>query len=115
DLAVTKAKLAGEHSGRLPREARLLVTARCSFVRGQWDDAISSYAELHHSFPDSIEYGLGWIKALNRAGRSSDALKAVQSLQAQPSMASKAARLHLAEAETAWLLSDRKRMVEAAG
>jgi tetratricopeptide (TPR) repeat protein len=114
DLAAGKAKLAGENAGRLSREERLLVTARCSWVDRRWEDAVKSYEELHRSFPDRLEYGLGWVNALTGAGRLGDALDALHALQAQPAMGAHAARLDLAEAEAAYRLSDGKRMLTAA-
>lgn len=111
DLAARNAKLACDNAGNLPREDRLVVTARCAYIEHRWSDAINSYGELRSSFPDAVEHGLGLVKALWAGGRSSDALDAVHSLQAQPSMAAHAARLYLAEAEVA---SDYDRMYTAA-
>lgn len=114
DLAAGKAKLACHNAGHLAREQRLLVTARCSYVEHRWGDAIKSYKELRRSFPDSVEYGLALVKALGADGSYGDALDAVHSLQAQPSMAPQAARLYLAEAEAAYDLADSKLMYTAA-
>lgn len=114
DLAAQRAKLACHNAANLSREERLLVTARCSYVERRWDDAIKNYEELRRSFPYPVEYGLGLVKALGAAGRYSDAMDTVHSLQAQPSMAAQAARLYLAEAEVASELSDYKRMYAAA-
>jgi len=102
-----EAKLAFEHAAGLPREERLLVTARYGRVEGLWDQALASYQELRAAFPDNVEYGLGAVYALIGAGRGSEALKLVSSLEALPAAAAAAGpRLDIAEAETAKALSD---------
>jgi serine/threonine protein kinase/tetratricopeptide (TPR) repeat protein len=107
DRAGKEAKLAFEHAAGLPREERLLVTARYGRVEGRWDQALASYQELRTAFPDNVEYGLGAVHALIGAGRGTEALRLVSSLRAQPAVAAAAGpRLDIAEAEAARALSD---------
>ena len=114
DRAAKEGKLAFERAAVLPREERLLVTARYERITGHWDQARAAYQELRTSFPDNVEYGLGVIYALIGAGRGSDALQLVGSLKAQPAMAAAGPRLDIAEAEAAKALSDFTREVQAA-
>jgi serine/threonine protein kinase/tetratricopeptide (TPR) repeat protein len=107
DRAGKEAKLAFERAAGLPREERLLVTARYGRVEGRWDQALASYQELRAAFPDNVEYGLGAVHALIGAGRGSEALQLVSSLKALPAAAAAAGpRLDIAEAEAAKALSD---------
>lgn len=115
DRAGKEAGLALEHAAGLPREERLLVTARHGRVEGRWDQALASYQELWASYPDNVEYGLGVVYALIGAGRGSDALRLVGALQAQPTTAAAAGpRLDIAEAEAAKAVSDFTREGRAA-
>jgi tetratricopeptide (TPR) repeat protein len=115
DRAGKEAKLASEHAAGLPREERLLVTARYGRVEGRWDQALASYQKLRAAFPDNVEYGLGAVYALISAGRGSEALQLVGSLKAVPAAATAAGpRLDIAEAEAAKALSDFTREGQAA-
>ena len=90
------------------------MTARCSYVKHEWDNAIKNYEELDRSFPNRIDYGLGLVKALVARGHCSEALEAVDLLKQKPAMTTQAARRDLAEAETAFRLPDLRRMYAAA-
>jgi eukaryotic-like serine/threonine-protein kinase len=114
DRAGKEAKLAFERAAGLPREERLLVTARYGRIEGRWDQALASYQELRAAFPDNVDYGLGVVYALIGAGRGSDALQVVDALKARPAMAAAAPRLDIAEAEAAKTLSDFTREGQAA-
>jgi serine/threonine protein kinase/tetratricopeptide (TPR) repeat protein len=115
DRAGKEAKLAFEHAAGLPREERLLVTARYARVESLRDQALASYQELRAAFPDNVEYGLGAVYALIGAGRGSEALQLVGSLRAVPAAAAAAGpRLDIAEAEAAKALSDFVREGQAA-
>ncbi len=106
DRAGKEAKLAFERAAGLPREERLLVTARYGRVEGRWDQALASYQELRAAFPDNVEYGLGAVQALIGAGRGSEAMQLVGALRALPAAAAAGTRLDIAEAEAAKVLSD---------
>jgi tetratricopeptide (TPR) repeat protein len=115
EQAAVKTKLACNNAAELSsREERLLVTARCSYAKHEWGEAIKNYEELDRSFPNHIDYGLGVIKALVASGRFSEALEAVDLLRQNPAMTNQAARRDLAEAEAAYQLPDRRRMYAAA-
>lgn len=114
DRAGKEAKLAFERAAGLPREERLLVTARYGQVEGRWDQALASYQELRAAFPDNVEYGLGAVHALIGAGRGSDALQVVGALKALPAATAAGPRLDIAEAEAAKTLSDFTREGQAA-
>jgi tetratricopeptide (TPR) repeat protein len=115
DRAGKEAKLAFERAAGLPREERLLVTARYGRVEGRWDQALASYQELRAAFPGNVEYGLGAVQALIGAGRGSEALQLVGALEAVPAAAAAAGtRLDIAEAEAAKVLSDFTREAQAA-
>ena len=115
DRAGKEAKLAFEHAAGLPREERLLVTARFGRVGSRWDQALASYQELRTVSPDNVEYGLGAVHALIGAGRGTEALQLVSSLRAQPAAAAAGGpRLDIAEAEAARALSDFMREGQAA-
>ena len=114
DRAGPEAKLAFDRAASLPREERLLVTARHGQIAGRWDEAIASYQELRAAFPDHLDYGLGLVYALIGAGRGSDALRLVGSLKAQPAAAAAGSRLDIAEAVAAKALSDFPREGQAA-
>jgi len=114
DRAGKEAKLAFERAAGLPREERLLVTARYSRIEGLWDQALASYQELRAAFPGNVEYGLGAVYALIGAGRGSEALQLVSALEALPAAAAAGTRLDIAEAEAAKALSDFTREGQAA-
>jgi len=114
DRAGQEAKLAFDRAATLPREERLLVTARHAQIAGRWDEAIASYQELRAAFPDNLEYGLGLVYALIGAGHGSDALRLVGSLKTLPAAAAAGSRLDIAEAVAAKALSDFPREGQAA-
>jgi tetratricopeptide (TPR) repeat protein len=106
DRAGQEAKAALDRAAGLPREERLLVTARHGQVTGNWAEALASYQELRAAFPGNLDYGLGLVYALIGAGRGSDALRLVGSLEAEPGAAAAGSRLGIAEAVAAKALSD---------
>ena len=114
DRAAQEAKLAFDHAAALPRDERLLVTARYWQVARSPDKAAESYRQLQSLHPGDIESGLGLVQALVDAGRGSDALQAVERLRRQPGAAAAGPRLDLATAEAEKSLSDFPRQAQAA-
>jgi serine/threonine protein kinase/tetratricopeptide (TPR) repeat protein len=114
DRAGQEAKVAFDHAASLPREERLLVTARHGQIAGRWDEALASYQELRAASPGNLDYGLGLVYALIGAGRGSDALRLVTALEAQPAAAAAGSRLDIAVAVAAKALSDFPREGQAA-
>jgi tetratricopeptide (TPR) repeat protein len=114
DRARKEAQLAFGHAAALPRDERLLVTARYGQVEGRQDLVLASYQELRTAYPGNVDYGIGMVYALIGAGRGSDALKLVGALAALPAAAAAGPRLDLAEAQAAKALSDYSRQARAA-
>jgi DNA-binding winged helix-turn-helix (wHTH) protein/TolB-like protein len=71
-------------SGNLSREERLVVEGNDRFVTPDYEKAIEIYRALCTLFPDNLEYGLDLAKAQDFAGRPSDALSTLATLQKLP-------------------------------
>ena len=114
DRAMREARVAFDHAAGLPREERLLVTARYWQVAGRPDKASESYQALHDAFPHHPGYGLALVYALIGSGRAGEALQLVGRLKQDPATAVVGARLDLAEAEVQKALADFPHEGEAA-
>jgi eukaryotic-like serine/threonine-protein kinase len=119
ERAREEAKLAFDHAAALPREQRLLVTARYWQIAHRWDKAVESYRQLQGSSPDDLDYGLRLVEALNAAGSGGEAMQLLGRLRQRPALATAAGtaaltRLDLAEAELDKSRSDFPHQGEAA-
>ena len=92
-----EAKRAADLSGSLPREQRLAVQARYRALAGDAKQAIDSYDQLWHSFPDNLDYGLDLVGFQVSGGRGKDALATVALLRKLPRPSGDDPRVDLAE------------------
>ena len=104
--SVQEARKALALAGPLSRQERLVIEARLYEARRDWNKASEIYRSLWTFFPDEIEYGLLLATALHEAGRSSDAIGAIQALRRLPPPAGDDPRIDLAEARAAASLAD---------
>lgn len=104
--AIDEARRALELSGPLSREERLAIEARLYEVSRQWSRAGEIYRTLWTFFPDDLDYGLQLATCLGYAGRSKEALQAIEALRRLPPPQGNDSRLDLAEARVAVRLSD---------
>jgi DNA-binding winged helix-turn-helix (wHTH) protein/tetratricopeptide (TPR) repeat protein len=104
--SMQEARKALELAGPLSREGRLVIEARLAEASHQWSKASEIYRSLWTFFPDDLEYGLLLATALYEAGRSSEALAAIQVLRRSPPPAGDDPRFDLAEARAAGRLAD---------
>jgi tetratricopeptide (TPR) repeat protein/TolB-like protein len=96
------------------REQRLWVEARSYETSQQWERAVATYHALWRLFPDDLDYGLRLAEAQTAGGRPRDAFATVQTLRTLPPPAGNDPRIALIEAHAARVLSDFKRMRDAA-
>lgn len=104
--SMQEARKALELAGALSREERLLIEARLYEARNDRIRASEIYRSLWTFFPDEIEYGLLLAASLHEAGRSSDALAAIQALRRLPPPARDDPRIDLIEARASATLAD---------
>lgn len=76
---VARAGLA--RASRAPREMRLALEARLHEADKRWPDTISAYEELHRLYPEDVDYGLDYGRALARGGRSDQALAVLDGMR----------------------------------
>jgi DNA-binding winged helix-turn-helix (wHTH) protein/tetratricopeptide (TPR) repeat protein len=98
----------------LSREQHLLIAGQYAELTRDWNQAVATYQELFHSFPDNVDYGLRLANAQTFAGKSSDALVTVAKLHTLPPPASGEPQIDLKEADAAAALGDFQRESEAA-
>jgi len=96
--AIDEAKRAADLAASLPREQRLAVQARFRAMAGDAKQAIETYDELRHSFPDNLDYGLDLVGVQTSRGRAKDALATVALLRKLPRPSGDDPRLDLADA-----------------
>lgn len=90
-------KKAYDLSAGLPRTERMLVEGDYYESLGDHERAASTYSALFALFPDSVDYGLMVVNALNAAGHRSQASQTVLQLRRLPSPASDDPRIDLAD------------------
>ena len=110
--ALDEAKKAYELSTDLSRETRLQVEGRYRAIGNEWPKAVEIYRSLFTFFPDNLDYGLQLARAQSRAGKPTDALATITALE--KAFPNDAARVSLAEAETARTISEFTRAEKAA-
>ena len=113
--AAAEAKEAFELSGNLSKEEQQLIQGQYFEVSRQWDKAIGIYADLFHSFPDNIDYGLYFAHAQNASGAAKESLLTLEKLRKLPPPTGDDPRLDLAEAHAASGAADFKRAETAVG
>lgn len=112
--ATEEAKRALDLSARFSPEDRLLIAGRAHELLSATPQAIESYRSLVQSFPDNLDYGLLLIRAQVASGHADDAEKTLTDLRPRAESEADTARLDLAEAHIASILSDFKREQAAA-
>jgi tetratricopeptide (TPR) repeat protein/tRNA A-37 threonylcarbamoyl transferase component Bud32/TolB-like protein len=110
--ALEEAKKAFELSSDLSRETRLLIEGRYRAMNNEWAKAVDIYGSLYTFFPDNVDYGLQLARAQTRSGKPMDALATISALE--KAFPADAARVSLAEAETARSISEFTRAEKAA-
>jgi tetratricopeptide (TPR) repeat protein/TolB-like protein len=109
DNARTEAQRAFESSRDLPRDERLRIEARYHETAREWKEALEIYQVLFGFFPDEVEYGLRLAQTQTAVGRGEEALATLQALRRLPAGAVQEARIDVAEASVAQVLSDFRR------
>jgi tetratricopeptide (TPR) repeat protein/TolB-like protein/tRNA A-37 threonylcarbamoyl transferase component Bud32 len=109
DNARTEAQRAFESSRDLPRDERLRIEARYHETAREWKEALEIYQVLFGFFPDEVEYGLHLVQAQTAVGKGEEALATLQALRRLPAGDVQEARIDVAEAQVAQVLSDFKR------
>ena len=107
--ATEQAKLALDLSAKSSPEDRLLIAGRAHEILSQNLEAVESYRSLVQSFPDNLDYGLLLMRAQAASGHSDDASKTLAELHPRAVSEADTARLDLADARVANVLSDFKR------
>ena len=95
-------------SNGLSREERLLIAARAHELAAEKSQAIETYRTLWNFFPDNIDYGLSLIRTQVAAGKASEARATLEELRKQAATDVDSARIDLADAKIAYVLSDFK-------
>ncbi|MGC9951471.1 MAG: tetratricopeptide repeat protein [Bryobacteraceae bacterium] len=93
-----EAKTAFDLSPNLPHEERLLVEAEFRGASGDWGGAERIYADLFHSFPDNVGYGLALAGAQERQQKLQAELASIETLRRLPHPPGDDPRIDLAEA-----------------
>jgi eukaryotic-like serine/threonine-protein kinase len=106
--AKAAARKATALSGSLSPSQRLEAEARYREMNGQWAQSLEIYKQLERLDPDNVDYGLHIAKAQNSMGNNTDAAATLAALRRSPSAQQDEARIDLAEAVTAGILSDYK-------
>ena len=88
-------------SAKLQLEDRLSIEGRFRAIKGNWNDAVESYAELYKHFPDNLEYGLHLAEAQRFAGKAQQSLTTLANLSKLPAPLGGDPRIGLQHAETA--------------
>ena len=112
--ARTEAEKAVALAGSLPTEQQLLLKARVSETRFDWDKAIDIYRSLFLLSRRNVQYGLELAHAETLAGRPAMALDTIKQLRQSRLTSSSDLQVDLAEAEAAAALSDFRRQKELA-
>ena len=112
--ATEQAKRALDLSAKFSPEDRLLIAGRAHELLSENTQAVESYRSLVESFPDNLDYGLLLIRAQVAAGNADDAQRTLADLRPKAVSEADTARLDLADARIANVLSDFKRGQAAA-
>jgi len=107
--AKDQAKRAMELAGRSSPEEKLLIEGRAHTTLSEMPKAIESYRTLFEMFPDNLDYGLSLARVQADGGQAGDAQTTIAQLRRLTLSDADAARVDLAEAQTALILSDFKR------
>ena len=106
--AKAEARKAFDLSANLPQAERLFVEARYRQMSKEWDQAIDLYRQLHHAYPDEVDYGLQLADVLIESGKGKDGLATVKQLRDLPQPLSGDPRITLAAAKAyIWLGQDK--------
>ena len=106
DHARDEARKAVELSAGLPREERLLVEERYREQTGEWSKAAELAGALHTFFPDRVDYGIWTARMQTLAGKPTDALATLHSLEQLPPPAPNDPLVSMTEAEALQSLGD---------
>jgi serine/threonine protein kinase/tetratricopeptide (TPR) repeat protein len=109
DKAKAEAKHALDLSAKFSREERLLIESRSHELLGESAAAVENYRTLWQFFPDRVDYGLFLTRAQVNAGLGSDAQSTLAEVRKLPVSEADAARIDLADANTAMSQSDFKK------
>ncbi len=112
--ALEEARKAFELSRSLSREQQLGIEQRYRENARDWDRATAIARALVEFYPDNVDYGLRYVRALFKAGKSKDALVEVDHLHALPPPDGDDARIDINEALAAGKISDPTRKLAAA-
>jgi tetratricopeptide (TPR) repeat protein len=111
--AKIKAKDALDRADKLTREDALYVQALYDRAMEDWPKTAEDFRSLVAFFPDNPEYLLELGNSLQKAGKPAEAIAELDRLRKLPPPASQDPRIDLAEASSAEVQSDFKRMQRA--
>jgi eukaryotic-like serine/threonine-protein kinase len=106
EKAKTESRRALDLSLNLSREQHLLIAGQYAELTRDWSQAVATYEELFHSFPDNLDYGLRLANAQTFAGKGNDALATVDLLRRLPPPSNHEPQIDLRQADAAESLGD---------
>jgi hypothetical protein len=110
-----EAKTAFDLSPNLPPEDRLLVEARYRAASGEWVRAEQIYQDLFKRNPDSVEYGLRLVGALDQQQKERAVLATIETLRRLPIPLGDDPRIDLAEGAAYGKLAKHREALAAIG
>ena len=114
EKAKSESRRALDLSLNLSREQHLLIAGQYAELTRDWSQAVVTYGELFHSFPDNLDYGLRLANAQTSAGNGSGALVTVDMLRRLPPPSNHEPQIDLVQAAAAETLGDFKQENDAA-